>query len=106
MAFVHQLAVLPVMKNATTVDDLAGDVVELTGVTDKGFDYVRGAGATFTGVLEGSVALLRWETIHDLAASGQGVVAAQYNYVRIRGTAEGLVGTGTLCCVAGKESCS
>lgn len=103
MAHLHRLNVEPLMKNATTVDDLPGPIASLAGVTDKGYDYVRGAGAGFTAVLEGSVAGLAWTTIVNLNVSAQGAIPAHFNYVRINASAEGLLGTGTVCRVAGKE---
>jgi hypothetical protein len=103
VAYLHRLNVEPLMKDATTVDDLPGPVVSLTGVIDKGYDFVRGAGAAFTAVLEGSVAGLSWTTIANLNASAQAAIGAHFNYVRINGSAEGALGTGTVCRVAGKE---
>lgn len=102
MAFLHQLSVeFPESGGDVTVAN--GPVVDLSGVTDKGFDFVRDPGAAFTAVLEGSVAGLNWTTIDGLAATAQGAIPAQYNYVRARGTVQGAIGATTALKVAGKE---
>lgn len=86
-----------------TVTVAAGDVVDVKQLTDKGFSYVKGAGAGFTASLEGSVSGAVWTEIDDLSATAQGAVAAQYNYVRVNATGGGALGTGTQIRVTGKE---
>lgn len=79
-----------------------GTVVHVDQMSDKGYDYIRDPGAGFTAVLEGSVALRNWATIVALAASAQGAVPAQYNYVRPRVTVAGALGATTELFVSGK----
>jgi hypothetical protein len=75
---------------------------EVRQMTEKGYDFVRGAGAAFTGNLEGSVAGRTWTLIVSLAAGGQGAIADQYNLVRIDITGGGALGTGTELIISGK----
>ena len=81
----------------------ASNQVDLCGLFDKGYTYVRDAGAGFTGVLEGSVAGLNWTTIVALAASGQGAIPAQYNFCRVTVSVAGALGATTALMLAGKD---
>jgi len=67
----------------------------------KGYDFIRGAGAGFTAQLEASVSGENWTNILALAGSGQGTIAAHYNYVRVNVTVAGALGTGTVLKVGG-----
>lgn len=86
-----------------TVTETAGTVVDIKQLTEKGFSYVKGAGAGFGASLEGSVSGAVWTEIDGLSATAQGAIASHYNYVRINGTTEGALGTGTVVRVTGKE---
>lgn len=79
-----------------------GDEVNVNQMSDKGYDYVRDPGAGFTAVLEGSVSRRNWSTIVALAASAQGAVPAQYNFVRVNVTVGGALGATTELMVGGK----
>jgi hypothetical protein len=102
MAYLHQLSV-DFPETGLNVTVANGAAIDLSGVTDKGFDFLRDGAAGFTAVLEGSVAGMNWTTIDGLAATAQGAIPAQYNYVRIRGTVQGAKGATTALKVAGKE---
>ena len=71
-------------------------------MSDKGFDFIKGAAAAYTAVLEGSVAGRNWSTIDSLAASGQGSVSDEYNWVKIKVTVGGALGTGNELFISGK----
>lgn len=75
---------------------------EVRQMTGKGYDFIRGAGAGYTAVLEGSVAGRNWTTIVSLAASAQGVIPVQYNLVRVNCSILGVLGTGPRLVVSGK----
>jgi len=78
------------------------DIVRIDQMSDKGYDFIRAAGATFVGNLEGSVSMRNWTTIAALAASGQGAVGAHYNYVRVKIGTAGVLGATTELFVGGK----
>jgi hypothetical protein len=85
-----------------TLDTGSTTPVDLRQWTDKGFDLIRDVGAAFVGNLEGSVAGQNWTTISSLAASAQGAIAAQYNWVRVTIGTGGTLGATTILKVAGK----
>lgn len=80
-----------------------GEIVEVNQLYDKGYEVVYGVGATFTGDLEASVALLNWTPIADLTVTAQGGISPQYNFVRANIRGAGAIGTGTSVRVAGKS---
>lgn len=92
----------PLDALGTTVEARTGTVVDARQLTDKGYDYTRDAGAAFTATLEGSVSGDNWTLVVALAASGQGAVAAQYNYLRVNCTVAGALGATTRLVAAGK----
>ena len=92
---------LPLNPAGDTMLATSGQVMNVGQLTDKGYDFVRGAAAAFTAVLEGSVTGLQWTTIANLNASAQGVVPAQYNHVRVNCTVQGAL-DGSVLKIAGK----
>lgn len=70
---------------------------------EKGYDFTRDAGAGFTAAIEGSVGNGQWTSLVNLAASGQGTLAAHYNWMRINVSAGGALGASTRLIIAGKE---
>jgi len=102
MAFYEQRNIdLPLNPAGDTMVVGAGAEMNIGQMSDKGYDYLKGAAAAFTAVLEGSVTGLQWTTITTLAASGQGSVAAQYNYVRVNCSVQGALDN-TVLKIAGK----
>ena len=83
-----------------------GDEVRVDQLFDKGYDYIRDAGAAFTANLEGSVSRKNWTVIVSLAASAQGAIPVHYNFVRIDvpGGGGGALGATTECWASGKSS--
>jgi hypothetical protein len=79
-----------------------GDVADFLQASDKGYEYIRDAGAGFTADLEGSVGGNIWTVIVGLAASATGAVPAHFNYVRINCTVQGAKGATTQLVVGGK----
>lgn len=75
---------------------------EVRQMSEKGYDFIRGAGAAFVGDLEGSVSGLNWTSIVSLAASAQGVVPVHFNLVRANVGTGGALGTGTKLVISGK----
>jgi hypothetical protein len=82
-------------------DNDIGAVVDISQCIQKGYDYTRDPGAAFTANLEASVTGQVWTVIAALAASGQGAIAAHYNYVRTNCTVQGLKGDLTRLVIAG-----
>ena len=78
-----------------------GAVFNCGQLSDKGYDFQRETGSVYTGNLEGSVAGEQWTTIVSLAADAQGVIPAQYNFVRIKTSAGGAY-NGDAMKIAGK----
>jgi len=76
--------------------------VNVSQLSDKGYDFIRDVGAAFTAVLEGSVSGKNWTSVTTLAASGQGTVAAQYNFLRVKVSAAGALGATTVLLIGGK----
>ena len=76
--------------------------IETRQMSEKGFDFIRGAGAAFTASLEGSVSGRNWTAFDGLTASVQGVIPTQYNLVRLNVTVGGALGTNTLLVISGK----
>jgi len=85
--------------------DGIGIVLDISQLAECGYDFIRSGAGAFTAVLEGSVAGLNWTTIVSLAASGQNVIAAHYNYVRVNCSVTGAKGATTAAKVAGREHC-
>jgi len=79
-----------------------GDTVKVRQMSEKGYDFKRGAGAAFAGNLEGSVSGLNWTVIVSLAASAQGTIADHFNLVRVNTGTAGALGTDTELVVSGK----
>jgi len=97
-----RLMQFPLDALGTTVQAVPGPVFDARQLTDKGYDYTRDAGAAFTANLEGSVSGDNWTVIVALAASGQGAVGAQYNYLRVNCSVAGALGATTRLVAAGK----
>ena len=93
---------LPLDALGTTVTVATGEPFDARQLTEKGYDWFRGAGAAFTANLEGSVTGATWTVIVALAASGQGAVPVHYNYLRVNCSVQGALGTGTRMLAAGK----
>ena len=89
MAFPEiRLVQFPLDALGTTVEKRAGDAFDARQMSEKGFDFQRGAAAAYVANLEGSVTGDTWTVITALAASVQGTIAAHYNFLRINcGTA-------------------
>jgi hypothetical protein len=99
----HEKLVVPFVENLMPMicDVASGARVDLSQCIQKGYDYIRDGGATFTANLEASVSGQVWTVIAALAASGQGAIAAHYNYVRTNCTVAGAKGATTKLIVAG-----
>jgi hypothetical protein len=97
-----RLVEFPLDALGTGVEARTGKVFDARQNTDKGYDYTRDAAAGFTATLEGSVSGDNWTLIVALAASSQGAVGAQYNYLRVNCTVGGAVGATTRLVAAGK----
>jgi len=69
--------------------------------SEKGYSFQRGAGAGYTAALEGSVSGDLWTSVVALAASGQGSISEQYNYLRINCSVAGAY-DGDVLKIAGK----
>lgn len=93
--FTNELAVSGGNITAQTLE------TDLSGMANKGYDFVRGAGAGFTASLDGSVGRKNWTQISALAASAQGVIPDNYNFVRVVVSVAGAEGTGTSLILAG-----
>lgn len=76
--------------------------LEVRQMSDKGYDFIRDAGAAFTATLEGSVSGRNWTSITTLAASGQGAVPDHYNLVRVNVSGAGAIGNDTQLIISGK----
>jgi hypothetical protein len=81
----------------------AVSTADLSLASAKGYSLIRGAGAGWTGNIEGSVDQGNWTVIAAADASKQGSVADHYNFVRINVSVAGAVGTGTRFVVSGKR---
>lgn len=90
----------PAVKQALVA---SGATFAYGGATEKGYDVVLDAAATFVADLEGSVDGHRWEALVSPIVTGQGAIDAHLNFVRVRVTAGGVYGDDTLVRVAGKE---
>lgn len=90
-----------------TIPAVAGGnsaVVDMSGLVDKGYGYVRDGGAAFTAAIQGSVTGKdNWTAIANLNASGSGAIASHYNFVRVNVSVAGALGTTTDLTVAGKD---
>lgn len=80
----------PVDAAGTALVVGAGAQHDVRQLTDKGYDYTRGALSTHTSNLEGSVSGENWTVIAALGASAQGAIPDHYNYVRIDCTGAGV----------------
>ena len=76
--------------------------IDIRQMSDKGYDFIRDGSAAFTGEIFGSVAGRNWTSITTLAASGQGVIPAQYNVVQLKVTVAGVLGDTTELFLSGK----
>lgn len=97
-----RLVEFPLDVLGTGVEARTGKVFDAAQQSDKGYDYTRDPAAAFTANLEGSVSGDNWTVIVALAASGQGAVGAQYNYVRVNCSIAGALGATTRLVAAGK----
>lgn len=97
-----RLVEFPLDALGTGVEARVGEQFDVSQLSDKGYDYTRDAGAAFTANLEGSVSGDNWTVIVALAASGQGAVGAQYNYIRVNCSVAGALGATTRLVSAGK----
>lgn len=97
-----RLVEFPLDALGTGVEARVGEEFDASQLTDKGFDFTRDVGAGFTANLEGSVSGDNWTLISALAASGQGAVGAQYNYLRVNCSVAGALGATTRLVAAGK----
>lgn len=100
LAIPADVPVPPAVKQA-----LAGSGADfhMEGTTDKGYDIVLDAAATFVADLEVSVDSKRWETLVSPIVTGQGAIDAHFNFARVTVTAPGVYGDATQAMVAGKE---
>jgi hypothetical protein len=87
---------------AGTVAVADGTALRVDQLLEKGYEFVRGAGAVWSGVLEGSVTNRNWSTIAALGVSSDGDIPARFMYVRVRPTVGGALGTGTELIIVGK----
>jgi len=71
----------------------AGHEHDVRQMSDKGYEYQTDVGVVAVFDLEGSVAGDVWTTIQAGLgpADAQGVIPAQYNYVRVNGTNAGVL---------------
>lgn len=90
----------PAVRQALTGD---GIDVWFGGAVEKGYDVTLDGAATFVADLEGSVDGHRWETLVTPIITGQGAIAAHFNFARVRVTADGDYGDDTVVRVAGKD---
>jgi hypothetical protein len=89
-------------------NDGAGNAIvgeKVYGISDLvcAFDFVKGAGMTFTGALEASVGGNTWTSIDALAATTDGTIGNHYQLIRIKVTGAGVIGTGTELWYRGKS---
>lgn len=97
-----RLMEFPLDALGTTVEARPGPAFDAAQMTDKGFDFTRDPAAAFTANLEGSVSGENWTLVSALAASAQGAVGAQYNYLRVNCSVAGALGGTTRLVAAGK----
>lgn len=90
-----------------TIPAVAGgvsEVVNMSGLFEKGYGYTRAPAAGFTAALEASVTGNdNWTAIANLNASGTAAIAAHYNFIRVNVTIAGALGATTALRVAGKD---
>ena len=93
-----------VIREDTPGNVVVGVVAEYQ-VSDmlQAFEFVRGAGATFAAVVEGTVHAQLWTAIDVLDASKQVEIPAIYNRIRVRVTTLGALGTGHKLFYSGKS---
>lgn len=95
------------MFASITIPAVAGGAsatLDMSGLFDKGYAFVRDGGAGFTAALEGSVTGTgNWTTIANLNVTGSGAIAGHYNFVRVNVTVAGALGATTGLMVAGKD---
>lgn len=103
MAFAELIPVTITQTVPGTVDAVAGSAIDMRQFTDKGFAITRGAGAAWTGTIQGSVNGVVWSDIAVLDVTKQGGIDGFINWVRLNVTVAGALGTATALWVAGKE---
>lgn len=87
---------------APGIVDVGISGIDVRQWSEKGYDFIFGAGAAFTANLEASVSGANWVVVAALGASGQGAIAEQYNLVRVNISGSGALGTGTELIISGK----
>ena len=85
----------------TTIGNSA--TLDISQLTECGFDYIRDGSAAFAASLKGSVTGLNWTEINDLTASAQGTIGGHYNYLRVEVADAEVLGATTQLKIAGRN---
>lgn len=85
--------VKPVIDALNKTVEISSVVIDISGLINKGFDFVFDATATFEGKLMGSVSARNWTDIDDLDGSIQGAIAGHFNFIKLDITKAGIWGT-------------
>ena len=88
---------MPNGKQLEIPNDGAGNAVKEAGpsipMSDLvcAYDYLRGGTSTYAADLEASVSGRHWTVVTGLVASGDGVIGAHFNEVRVNVTTAGVL---------------